>query len=588
MADEIIDSDPDAHSDASESSNGSSTNSSNAVETLIAGRQRRVNAGNRMTALVQEEEDKQDEADEVTLLFAEEEDEVDEDFNSDEAEEGGDEISSSGDEDDGQPTAGDELEGERALQKQEKADKARKRKAELALTSGAGLRKKMKIDPSVPSKSNQSKRPSKKKERTSWLPTEAGNVRQSSRAHTQMQTSTTKVRLKEDEIRQAKYREEREKKEREKQRQQPQREVTQADRLAEAARIERKNLKSLNRWEESEKKRAEEQAAKLAALKDRSLDGPVVSWWSGKAKWTGPRLTMIGKKEATQVQRTIISTDEPKKRGRKPKSFHEQQAALREAEAGASSLGTPRGGSMTPAPSDTAGTPVPDAIHVPTAATENDNTIGAQFQQPVIPLSGLPENPVIQGIQEYATMRGESPTLSVQQHIAPAPPNQDAPVAIIPSENVAIEYATRNLVILDKFDDLSSNGRRDFQFFYNKKSAKLAKPDREMCPITSNQAKYRDPSTGIPYANSFAFKKLQELKKHQYTWSSMLDCFVGKSGLVARGVPESFLGVGIPMRDIQGDVYVRPPPAFPVVQPPPSLPPQHVQPKNLAIGLSVI
>lgn len=569
-----------AHSDASTSSDGSRSDNSNAVETLVAGRQRRINAGNRMSALVQEEEDKEEEADEVTLLFAQEEDEVDEDFISDEAEEGGDEFSSSDDDDENQHTAGDDLDGERALERQEKAEKAKKRKAELALTSGAALRKKVKIDPNLPQTSAQSKKPSKKKERVSWLPTDGETVRQSSRAHTQMQTSTTKVKLLEDEIRQAKYREQREKKERQKQREQPQQEVTQADRLAEAARIERRNLKSLNRWEESEKKRAEEQAAKLAALKDRSLNGPVVSWWSGKAVWTGPRLSMVGNKEATQVRRTSIGTDEPKKRGRKPKAFLEQQAALREVEAGTSSLGTPRDGSVTPAPSDTAATPGLDVIDAPGQQNENMDSAAPQPQPSTVQIVQLPENPLLRGIQEYASVNGQVSPLGSQAlpHLAAAPPSvQDVPEANFPPEPITAEYSTRNLVILDNFDGLSSDGRKDFQLFYNKKSAKLAKPDREMCPITSNQARYRDPSTGIPYANSFAFKKLRELKKHQYTWSSLLDCFVGKTGVVARGVPESFLGTGIPMRDIQGGPYVRP---APLTIPP--APPKKAQPSTTA------
>ena len=553
-----------AQSDASTSSDESnSDDEEEEVETLVAGRQRRANAGNRMDALVQEEEDKQDEADEVALLFAEDDDEVDDDFNSDEGDEGGDELSSSDEEDENQNTAGDDLEGERVLARQEKAEKAKKRKAELALTSGSALRKKVKIDPNLPQQSVQPKKPSKKKDRTSWLPADGGTVRQSSRAHTQMQTSTTKVKLMEDEIRSAKYREQREKKERQKQREHPRLEVTQADRLAEAARTERRNLKSLNRWEESEKKRAEEQAARLTALKDRSLSGPVLSWWSGKAVWTGSQLSMVGNKEVTptQVRHTSISNDEPKKRGRKTKLFLEQQAALRDTEAGTSSLGTPRDGSMTPQRSETTATPALDVVDVHPPDNDEPDSVALNPLPLAGPIMQLPESPFMQGIQDYATLHGQVPPLGSQAlpHLAAAPSvKQDEPQAVVPPEPVVVEHSTRNLVILAKFDELSSEGKRDFQLFYNKKAGKLAKPDREMCPITSSLARYRDPSTGIPYANSVAFKKIQELKKHQFSWSSMLDCFVGKTGVVARGVPESFLGVGVPMRDIQAEPYVRP------------------------------
>jgi vacuolar protein sorting-associated protein 72 len=70
--------------------------------------------------------------------------------------------------------------------------------------------------------------------------------------------------------------------------------MTQADRLVEAERTERKNSKSLNRWEETEKKRSEEQKARLAALHNRQLEGPVITWWSGLAKWVNGKLAHVG------------------------------------------------------------------------------------------------------------------------------------------------------------------------------------------------------------------------------------------------------------------------------------------------------
>ena len=36
--------------------------------------------------------------------------------------------------------------------------------------------------------------------------------------------------------------------------------------------------------------------------------------------------------------------------------------------------------------------------------------------------------------------------------------------------------------------------------------------------------------------------KLQEMKQQKYVWSGMLGCYVGKSGVAARGVPDGFLG----------------------------------------------
>merc|ERR1712093_569450 len=47
--------------------------------------------------------------------------------------------------------------------------------------------------------------------------------------------------------------------------------------------------------EEAEQQREEEQLAKLAALKNRVLEGPVITWWSGVGEWVGGKLRQVGK-----------------------------------------------------------------------------------------------------------------------------------------------------------------------------------------------------------------------------------------------------------------------------------------------------
>ena len=120
------------------------------------------------------------------------------------------------------------------------------------------------------------------------------------------------------------------------------------------------------------------------------------------------------------------------------------------------------------------------------------------------------------------------------------------PVEVIerkPTPPPVVEYATRNLVGLEKFGELSTTQKNKYMlFFHSRKSAKPARHIPELCPITGLAAKYRDPSTGIAYANRHAYGKLQELKRHEHTWSSMLGCYVGRAGIVARGVPDGFLG----------------------------------------------
>ena len=124
-------------------------------------------------------------------------------------------------------------------------------------------------------------RPKKKSERTSWLPTPADMpTRASERRTTKMSKEQLHQKMIDDEIRRKKLMEKMEKnaKRLEALKKPP---MTQAERLAEAALVEKRNEKSLNRWEEAEKVREEERLRKIAALNNRKLDGPVVTFWSG-------------------------------------------------------------------------------------------------------------------------------------------------------------------------------------------------------------------------------------------------------------------------------------------------------------------
>lgn len=283
--------------DETSSFTGADTSEDEVVETLVAGRQKRSTAGRNMSSLLDAAAD-----DDLTLLFAE--DENDDEFDEDEGPDGEfDDMrldSSSEDEDDQGPNAvDDDLEGEKELEKQARVDR-KKRKAQESLRLTA-LRKKVKIDsPAMSSASSTAPRPKKKSERVSWLPTpEEGPVRSSSRRQTMQNKELTHARLKDSEQRRIKLIANMEKAAERKQRLKP-KVMTQEERLAEAAKIERLNSKSLNRWEEMEKRKAEERKAKLEALQNRRLEGPVMSWWSGIAKWVNGKLVRVGNVEVQQ------------------------------------------------------------------------------------------------------------------------------------------------------------------------------------------------------------------------------------------------------------------------------------------------
>lgn len=62
-----------------------------------------------------------------------------------------------------------------------------------------------------------------------------------------------------------------------------------------------------------------------------------------------------------------------------------------------------------------------------------------------------------------------------------------------------------------------------------------------LCVITNHPAKYRDPKTGLPYHNSYAYKEIQRLHRGDYKWSRLVGAWVGSGTFAASGVPERFL-----------------------------------------------
>ncbi|KAI1268667.1 YL1-domain-containing protein [Xylariaceae sp. FL1019] len=263
------------------------------VEWLATGREKRSTAGNRMKSMIAA----QDPDDDLELLFAEDDDDAG--FTDVEGNVSDVQMDSSSDDEDGQEN-GDDLEGEKELEKQARESKqaARKRKAQEAIP--VKFRKKVKIDTSRTSSMSVTPtapkpRPKKKSERLSWLPTAADMPTRASRRETTMAgKEQLHKQMAEREVRRLQQIEamERKAKKMEALKKPP---MTQAERLAEAALVEKRNAKSLNRWEEAEKQREEERKAKLAALNNRTLEGPVVTFWSGVGEWIDGKLKHVGK-----------------------------------------------------------------------------------------------------------------------------------------------------------------------------------------------------------------------------------------------------------------------------------------------------
>lgn len=275
------------------------------TEWLATTRKRRSTAGNRMKSMLANEEPDSD----LELLFAE--DENDQGF-SDVGEDGSDvHMDSSSDDEDDNNANDDDLEGEKELERQAKEKRAAQRKRRAQEAIPAKFRKKVRIDPttraSVPA---PAPRPKKKSERASWLPSPADlPTRASSRQTTRISKEQLHQQMAEREARRLKQLAQMEKKAArlEALKKPP---MTQEERLAEAAIVEKRNSKSLNRWEEAEKQREEERKAKLAALNQRTLKGPVITFWSGRGQWDDVELRSL-RPYVTEVE------EKPKKKREK-------------------------------------------------------------------------------------------------------------------------------------------------------------------------------------------------------------------------------------------------------------------------------
>ncbi|KAI9702562.1 MAG: hypothetical protein M1836_001042 [Candelina mexicana] len=513
-----------SNSDSDPEGSSSSGTDVEDIETLIEGRAKRSTAGNRLSTLLDKEAD-----DELGLLFAEDEEDVE--FDDASGDDSDVQLESSSDDGEQGPTTGQgdaEYEGERELQKQDRAERqAKKRKAQDAFLKPPGLRKKVKVDPTMATEApaTPAPRPKKKSERISWIPTpDEGPTRSSSRKLTVQNKEVIHARMKESEKRRLKQIAIMEAAAKRKESTKP-KALTQADRLAEAERTEKKNSKSLNRWEEAESKRSEEQRAKLAALHNRRLEGPVMTWWSGLAQWINGRLGRLGRRQLVQEVDDKSETDPSRK-----------QSAI--------NVKSIKNLSNSPVEQAINASEQHNSKELPHGSTVTvQGTSGAAISLPVTitPLNGSAG--FLDGIHYYASLPEHVHSANQQPTVSQGPPQvfEDEPDIHAKPKCPVMEKSTRNLVILENFDPIAvRNLDVQRRILFKSRAMKPNKPVKEQCVITGQPAKFRDPSTGLPYLNPYAYKEIHRLKGGSYRWSSLLGCYVGPTGVAARGVPEKF------------------------------------------------
>ena len=578
-------SDQEEHSSDNGSSSDSDKDSSNSVpvESLVAGRAKRSAAGNRYSSLIQAEVDKEDD---VALLFAEDEEEEDNEFQEDDDADASDvQLDSSSDDEDQGPAAGaDSLEGEKEVQQQDRADRKKKRKAQELFKRP---RTKVKYDPTIAASilATPQPRSKKKSERTSWIPTpDQGPTRSSQRKQTVLNKEVTHLRLQESEVRRRQTIKAMEEAAKKKEASKP-KAMTQEDRMAEAARVEKANEKSLTKWEENEKKRVEEQKARLAALHNRQLKGPVITWWSGPAKWVDGTLSQVGSKELRNAE----SKGEKDDGTRRPPSAEQASTQERSSEGIINAPDTkkspPENGSnikvliqstslesFTPKASSSAVAFPPDSHNQANTSTTTENVQHDERNSLPSQVYSIPTSQPQQEFDGYYSGPASSQKVQAAPERSPIQPyttvSQEQPSPAPPPRpnTPAVEIASRNLVALRNIDLNSTEPRvpelQDHILLTKKPtktstkqahsnavpksaSSKGSTNGRQQvpCAVTGQNARYRDPKTGLVYADVAAYREIQKLRTGQTQWSEVYGCYIGPANGAARGVPERFVSL---------------------------------------------
>lgn len=555
--------------DASDASSDNDSDSSVEVEWLAKNREKRSTAGNRMRAIIAGEDE------ELDLLFEEPDDDVG--FSDAEAADSDVQMDSSSDDEDA-AAPDDEMEGEKELQKAVRAEKVKKRR-----TDGMpiGYKKKVRVDHTVVAKPPP--RPKKKSERASWLATaEDAPTRASARGSTREQKQLLNLQLADRDIKRLKQNEHTKKVQAAKEaaKKPP---MTQEDRLKEAARVEKSNFRSLSRWEEAEQAREKEQQEKLAALKNRTMDGPVITWWSGLGEWVGGKLRQVGKnlvieekEKATKKRKAAemeesetgsVAQDETKEDDKQvePEASKDKTPSIQETTttpARKPSIQEPISTSFAPAiphgafpnPEPSQQPPhqaPPPPRHIPPPGPPRSSVLAPPAG---LPLSAPPPGqhsgyrpyymppPVLDGSMPLPGFGTYPPFMASTPSTLTRPP-PGLPPPNLPPPPPAIEHAACNYLILENFDEtLIKNKDVQTQIIFGRKFIKAprSKASHEVCAITGHPARYRDPNTGLPYHSAYAYKEIQKLKRSEYKWSKLVGAYVGLGTYAARGVPERF------------------------------------------------
>ncbi|KAJ7650579.1 YL1 nuclear protein-domain-containing protein [Roridomyces roridus] len=151
------------------------------------------------------------------------------------------------------------------------------------------------------------------------------------------------------------------------------------------------------------------------------------------------------------------------------------------------------------------------------------------------------------------------PTNSQPSYVFPPPNSSSAPVYPAYTPVVHLEKVARNYVVHEQGQDpeiLASAGRNNARAplsdakptwgetmtamfgshvnwedvtAYTAKGRPMGRPV-QVCPLTGRIARYRDPRTGVPFADVGAFEVLTRVLNHEYVWSREIGAYIHAQG----------------------------------------------------------
>ncbi|CAH1756566.1 6650_t:CDS:2 [Entrophospora sp. SA101] len=148
--------------------------------------------------------------------------------------------------------------------------------------------------------------------------------------------------------------------------------------------------------------------------------------------------------------------------------------------------------------------------------------------------------PILPGVRSSS----RSYTLQSKQLLAEKLKEYEEKKLLYPKrEKIVSEILTQEELLAEAKETEARNlaSLKEFELRENKIKNTVRRSNRIICPITGLPAKYKDPRSGIPYANMEAYFKIQELINHQYTWYGKGCVYLNDPDQSpAKGVPDKF------------------------------------------------